>query len=334
TGANTSLNTPLRGFKAQTWEGGVHVPFLVKWKGRLPAGKVYEQPVAQLDVLPTALAAAGVAVEPEWKLDGMDLLPYVTGQKAGSPHDALYWRFGAQLAVRKGDWKLVKAAGGNALRAGNPNAAATTDGAELYHLGQDIGEQTNLASREPEKFRELADAWNRWNAELIEPAWRGGGGQALISNARQQGPWKKGDRLSSEDAPQVGGRALQISARVGLPGDGVIVAQGANQHGYALYLHDGKLAFAVRASGELTVVETKTRVDRQHFVAQADLANDGRIRLSIDGQTVAEGRAPGLIPDQPGDGFTVGSDANGAVGEYASPNPFPGEVEDVRVLIL
>ena len=105
---NGSRNDPLRGSKRTTLEGGIRVPFVLSWKGKLPAGKVYDQPVIQLDVLPTALAAAGVAVKPEWELDGVDLLPYLTGRDEKAPHDTLYWRLGGQAAIRRGDWKLVR----------------------------------------------------------------------------------------------------------------------------------------------------------------------------------------------------------------------------------
>ena len=105
---NGSRNDPLRGSKRTTLEGGIRVPFVVSWKGSLPEGVVYEQPVIQLDVLPTVLAAAGVKVEPEWKLDGVNLLPYLKGEIIRPPHDALYWRLGEQTAVRRGDWKLVR----------------------------------------------------------------------------------------------------------------------------------------------------------------------------------------------------------------------------------
>ena len=73
--STTSKNDPLRGYKGQVYEGGVRIPYMVQWKGRLPAGKVDDRPVIQLDILPTALAAAGVEIKPEWKLDGVNLLP-------------------------------------------------------------------------------------------------------------------------------------------------------------------------------------------------------------------------------------------------------------------
>lgn len=166
----TSGNGPLRGFKAQTWEGGIRVPFLVQWKGTLPAGKVYEHPVIQLDILPTSLAAVGVEAKPEWKLDGVNLLPYLKGERAEPPHAAIFWRFGKQFAIRKGDWKLVKAPGAGAEFA-EREGQATTAGAHLYNLAKDIGEQHNLADQEPEKVKELAADWEKWNAELVPPAW-------------------------------------------------------------------------------------------------------------------------------------------------------------------
>ena len=82
---NGSRNDPLRGSKRTTLEGGVRVPFVLSWKGKLPAGKVYDKPVIQLDILPTALAAAGVETKPEWKLDGVDLLPHLTGESEQAP---------------------------------------------------------------------------------------------------------------------------------------------------------------------------------------------------------------------------------------------------------
>jgi arylsulfatase A-like enzyme len=169
TQVNGSRNTPLRGFKAQTWEGGVRVPFIVQWRGIVPEGKVCADPVIQLDVLPTALAAAGSEVKPEWKLDGVNLLPYLQGKKK-TPHEALFWRFGAQMAVRMGDWKLVKAPGSGAEFA-ERRGAATASGAHLYNIAKDAGEQTNLADHEPEKVKQLSTVWAKWNSELEEPRW-------------------------------------------------------------------------------------------------------------------------------------------------------------------
>jgi arylsulfatase A-like enzyme len=173
---NASDNGPLNGVKATTWEGGIRVPFLIKWpNGKLPAGTTYDQPVIQLDLYPTVLAAAGVEAKSEKRLDGVNLLPHLRGETKDPPHAALYWRFGGQMAIRAGDWKLTKAATGGG-RAGGGGAAlrrekATPDGARLFNLKDDLGEQTDLAGKHPEKVKELAALWTAWNAELVEPLW-------------------------------------------------------------------------------------------------------------------------------------------------------------------
>lgn len=167
---NGSNNAPLRGSKRQTWEGGIRVPFIISWKGHLSAGKLDRRPIIQLDVLPTALAAAGAKLPPDWALDGVNLLPYLTGERAGPPHQALYWRLGDNLAVRQGDWKLVKSSEGP-LRAADPDSSKTLVGAQLFNLSEDIGEQHDLAAAHPEKLRELATAWLSWNRQLAPPLW-------------------------------------------------------------------------------------------------------------------------------------------------------------------
>ncbi|HVU90201.1 MAG TPA: sulfatase [Pirellulales bacterium] len=167
----TSGNGPLRGFKAQTWEGGIRVPFLVQWKGHLPAGRTDDRPVIQLDIYPTALAAAGVTVEPDWKIEGVNLLPYLNGEKTDAPHEALYWRFGSQVAIRKGNWKLVKGVGSAGVGPVEQRAKSNMDGAELYDLAGDIGETKNLASQEPAKVKELAADWDRWNSDNVAARW-------------------------------------------------------------------------------------------------------------------------------------------------------------------
>ena len=170
TTVNGSSNAPLRGSKRQTWEGGIRVPFVIAWKGHLTPGRTESRPIIQLDVLPTALAAASVAVRPDWKLDGVNLLPFLTGKSAAAPHDALYWRFGGMMAIRKGDWKLVKTRDGP-LRDIDPAVLSDLSSAGLYNLADDIGETKNLAAAHPEKVKELSEAWWRWNSELVRPSW-------------------------------------------------------------------------------------------------------------------------------------------------------------------
>lgn len=157
TQSTTSHNGKLRGFKSTTFEGGPRVPYLVQWKGKIPAGKTYDQPVMNLDVTPTILAAGGTPVDASAKLDGVNLLPYLTGENKARPHETLYWRFGPQWAVRHSDHKLVVSRGGS----GEP---------ELYDLAADIGESKDLAKEQPEKVKELRALYEKWNAEQAPPS--------------------------------------------------------------------------------------------------------------------------------------------------------------------
>lgn len=170
TAVNTARNDPFRGFKGQVLEGGIRVPFLMQWKARVPVDVVYRQPVIALDVLPTAVAAAGGKIPAEAKLDGVNLLPHVNGKDPGAPHEALYWRFGQPAAIRQGDWKL--------LRQGD-------EPWQLYNLAADSGESKDLAAANPDKAKELQAAWEGWNAQLATPRW-GRGDRARRRRARKK----------------------------------------------------------------------------------------------------------------------------------------------------
>jgi arylsulfatase A-like enzyme len=168
TSINASVNKPLRGSKRTTLEGGVRVPFFLSWPGRIKPNTTDDRPVIQLDLFPTALAAAEEKGNPERKLDGVNLLPYLTGEaKKDAPHDALFWRFGGQMAVRKGDWKLVR----YDLAAEGKSGASPL---KLYNLKDDIGEATDLAAKEPERVKDLQAAWDSWNKGNVVPLWGGG----------------------------------------------------------------------------------------------------------------------------------------------------------------
>lgn len=151
TGAGT--NAPLNGEKCTYYEGGIRVPFILQWPGTLPAGKTFSHPVVSRDLLPTFLAAAGVQVP---ALDGVDLVPYLSGKKAGAPHDALYWRAGKGRAVRMGKWKLVEFGEGYS---------------KLYDLSQDIGEKRDLSAQHPDVVKELRQSWKAWSAGMAKPRW-------------------------------------------------------------------------------------------------------------------------------------------------------------------
>jgi arylsulfatase A-like enzyme len=153
---NFTDNSPLRGAKGDLHEGGMRVPFLVCWPAKLKPG-VYEQPVIALDFLPTAVTLAGGEVPKDRPIDGVDLLPYLSGEKSGAPHERLFWRTGGfkgTHAVRQGPWKFVQKPGGEP---------------ELYDLTADVGEAKNLAKEKPEMVTQFTAAIAEWETGTIAP---------------------------------------------------------------------------------------------------------------------------------------------------------------------
>lgn len=153
----TSSNKPLRGEKSDVYEGGIRIPFMARWPGRIAEGGVEARPVISLDIAATALAAAGAAIPGNF--DGVDLMPYLSGDREGRPHQTLYWRQGERTALRHGDWKLLR----------NPRRGQGGDW-ELYNLDADISESQNLAGDEPGRVEELKKIWMRLDGEMAERA--------------------------------------------------------------------------------------------------------------------------------------------------------------------
>ncbi len=158
---NGSDNGSLRGAKGDAWEGGFRVPFAVQWKGVIPAGTEYHQPVSSLDIMGTIVDLAGAPADPARPLDGVNLIPYLTGAEKGAPHDAIYLRKfdGGKYTVRHGDHKLIIQ-----WKGGAP---------ELYNLEEDIGEKNNIAAQHPEKVQQLESLRKQWDSELIDPIFLG-----------------------------------------------------------------------------------------------------------------------------------------------------------------
>lgn len=164
-----SDNTPLRGAKGQVFEGGIRVPFLVSWPARLPQGRDYAEPIHSLDVFATAVAVTGAKVSDGVRPEGVDLIPYLSGEKSGHPHERLLWRVGGgvKYAVREGRWKLVHEV------AGEP---------QLFDLSTDVGESKDAAADNPEIAARLQQAYEAWNRDNISP---------LFENPRANRPQPK-----------------------------------------------------------------------------------------------------------------------------------------------
>lgn len=151
------INRPYRGWKATFFEGGIKVPFLLRWPAQLPAGAVYRSPVAHVDIFATAAGAAGASPPRDRVMDGVDLVPFVKGRVSGDPHKAIYWRSGRYKVVMAGGWKLQVAQ--------EPNKVW------LFDLANDPTERRDLAKVRPDKVRELTAILAQLDSQMVKPAW-------------------------------------------------------------------------------------------------------------------------------------------------------------------
>lgn len=155
----TSSNAPLRGGKGQVFEGGIRIPYLVQWKSRIAAGRTVDDPVISLDLLPTMLEAAGLP-STNVRMDGVSLLPLLTNKVQHLSERALYWRYGANSALRRGDWKVVN------QRSGNAEAKW-----ELFDLSKDPAESTDLSVQQPLMLTRLRAEHRALNDQMVSPRW-------------------------------------------------------------------------------------------------------------------------------------------------------------------
>lgn len=146
---------PFNGFKGDTYEGGIRIPFVMHWPGRIPAGKTYSHPVINLDLMPTILARCGVSSPGKgFGFDGVDLMPYITGRQQSRPHNVLYWRRGEDYAIRQGDWKLTW----------NDQAGPQT--IRLFDMANDPEECKDLSARHPDRAQTLKNLFDAWDSQL------------------------------------------------------------------------------------------------------------------------------------------------------------------------
>lgn len=155
----TSSNLPLRGGKGAMYEGGLRIPFMMQWKGTLPAGQVYRKTVSSFDIYATAVANSDGATAPK-QVEGVDLIPFLTGKDNGNPHETLFWRQGGRAGLRHGAWKLVRM--GGRKNSGRANW-------ELYDLSTDLSEENDLAKSNPQRLTELVERWETINNQMADP---------------------------------------------------------------------------------------------------------------------------------------------------------------------
>jgi arylsulfatase A len=306
----------INGWKGSMWEGGSRVPFIASWPAVTPKGKVSEDIVSFADPYATFAELAGVKPPEGFKSDGQSFAAQLRGEP-GKPRPWAYVQLGAHWYVRGPAYKLDQAG-----RLFDMSDAPFVE--RLVEPAADSERSKAARQRLSAVLTELNPAGGKADRDAD-----GGNGRVV---ARAVGPWKSGDRLPGAEAPDIAHKALDISAEIEPTGaEGLIVSQGGGARGYALYLTDGKLAFAVRENSKLTMIAAKEPIGSGRFNVEATLHPDGALALLVDGKQVAEGKAGGLIGQQPKAGLSVGATAKAAVGDYTAPFNFAGKITNVRV---
>jgi arylsulfatase A-like enzyme len=314
---------PLRNGKGSCYEGGYRAACIVRWPGKVPAGKVSPTMWATLDFMPTFANLAGFDVPTDRIIDGVDQTDMLLG-KTDKGRDKFYFN---NAGIRMGKWKYL-------MPKAHFYSYAREDGRpevdELYDLEAEIGERTNLADKYPEVLAKLKAETERMKNRkdtLVPPAAPPRATPAAGSQLKGRIELKKGDMYSFERSPIVVGKDLAISATITVKApDGVIVAQGGTLVGYTLYVKGGRVAFGVRSKGDYAELVSEAVVTGKTVTIVATLGKDGSRSLTVDGATLT-GKGPALTP-QPKMGLSVGEDQSNDVADYKS-ETFKGKIENL-----
>jgi arylsulfatase A-like enzyme len=358
-GADGGSALPLRGGKGSTWEGGVRVPTIARWPGKIEPSSVCDTVAGTIDLLPTFVSLAGGVVPAEPVIDGRDISAMLLGQTREAAREAHYYFQGHHLqAVRQGSWKLAIATQPETMGMGTTDDAKTNP--RLYNLDEDIGEQTNVAAKHPEVVARLQSLADKIDAEIGSAASRGARRPAgQVANPTTLYPTeepaprpkpasakgqadakpvvledlKPGAVVASSAAPQIAGGPFTVACTVETEqADAILVAHGGLAAGYALHLRGGRVVFAVRhgsGDGLAEIVSPETIRGRTEIAAT--LSADRTMSLSVNGQTVATGKATSFIPRQPQEDLCLGHDNQNPVAAYSGKAPFQGRITALKI---
>lgn len=345
-GDRGGVSGPLRGSKGGTLEGGVRVPTIVQWKGKIEGGTSSGAVTGTTDVLPTFAALAGAELREDRKIDGYDMSGVLFGEREETEREAWYYFQGTRLqAVRQGPWKYAVTP--QSIGMGfKEQPSDIKEGGRLYNLGKEVGETTDLSEENPDivaKLKALADAAI---ADLEQNRRPGGfvknpvmlypsdalprGSRGKVAEKIDWSTVKVGDTYATAAAPKIANQPFEISVTVsGKNCKGPIIAHGGSSLGYVLYAKNGLVTFALSHGGNLDRVtvplgEEKTEITASVFV-------NGMMNLTTgEALKISESK---LIARHPQEDLCIGHDDKNPVDPAAPKGRFTGEIHSARVVI-
>ncbi len=330
--ANVS-NSPFRSYKHFVHEGGISTPLIAHWPERIhptSATQVVRTPAHLIDIMATCLDVTGAAYPTERNgikvqpMEGVSLAPTLTDVGPIERDKPIFFEHEGNRAVRDGQWKIV---------------AVSEKGAwELYDMSIDRGEMTDLAKQQPDRVKSMAAQWDAWAARSrVLPL----GGWRDRRDEKKEAPegtakrvvLKQGDALPREKSLALQGKGVSITAEIlSGPVEGVIVAQGASQDGFSLYVKDGIL-YLVTTAGFSKVVDRmpQATLPEMSFTINYTLTAKGDAQLKMGNQRTDFSSAFRGFRQTPAQGISAGFDSETPVGKYPREFPFRGKLGTVTV---
>ena len=250
-------------------------------------------------------------------MQGVSLKPAFSGKRLGR-ENPIFWEHEGNRAIRMGKWKLV---------------AKGANGAwELYDLNADRSELNDLSERHPERTKEMADRWEAWAIEAKAKPWPWNRKKNNFSK-KQVFNLKPDANLPMGVAPMIAKKTFEVEVQLEKQGDGILVAQGGDAHGWNLFMNKGYAQFTIRLGGKVEKVVASEKLGNKESRVSAKLDSKGMVNLYSEDRKLGSGKVSGLVKEMPADGLQVGRDEGGMVGQDMESFAFDGKIKKVRIKI-
>jgi hypothetical protein len=324
--ANVS-NTPFREYKHWVHEGGISTPLVAHWpKGidRKLHGKFTHQPAHLIDLMATCVDLAkadypqvvkGKKIVP---MQGVSLKPAFSG-KQFKRENPIFWEHEGNRAIRIGKWKLV--------------AKGASGKWELYDLEADRSELIDLSEKHPERTTEMEKKWEAWAIKATAKPWPWNRNKKNLGSKKKAFNLNATTNLAKELSPMIAKKPFEVEVQIEKMGEGVLVAQGGDTHGWVLFVKDNVAHFALSLGGKIETVHANEKLTEKDGKILVKLNARGMVELLAGKRKLGSGKMSSLVKEMPIDGLQVGRDEGGTVGDYKDAFAFDGKIRKVRIKI-
>ena len=322
--ANVS-NTPFREYKHWVHEGGISAPLVAHWPKGIASklrGKFEHQPAHLIDLMATCVELGNADYPKEVKgkkivpLQGVSLGPAFSGKKL-KRENPIFWEHEGNRAIRIENWKLV--------------AKGSNGEWELYDLEADRSELNNLSEKHPERAKQMAEKWEVWAIEANAKPWPWNRNKKSVGSKKKAFNLDANTNLTKELSPMIRKKPFEVEVHIEEQGEGILVAQGGDTHGWALFIRDNVLHFTLSLGGKIETIKADKELTEKEGKIIATLNPDGIVELFAGTRKLGSGKVSSLVKEMPIDGLQVGRDEGGTVGDYKDAFDFDGRIKKVRI---